>query len=123
MHRERPIISNLINTNTTDTEKFQNEVLRPIIKMQNDLLIAFFIEYLIKRKILFSDLSDEKKKTKIKSIFEKDISLKNQVIGIVLGNFSIDEFLSYSKNLSEFNKRIIQIIVQRLQSKTILIKI
>ena len=123
MHRERPVISNLINTNTTETEKFQNEVLRPIIKMQNDLLIAFFIEYLIKRKILFSDLSDEKKKTKIKSIFEKDISLKNQVIGIVLGNFSIDEFLSYSKNPSEFNKRIIQIIVQRLQSKIILIKI
>lgn len=123
MNKKRPILSDLVNANTTVTEKFQNEVLRPIIKMQNDLLIAFFVEYLIKRKIIFSDLSDEKKKTKIKSIFEKDISLKNQVIGIVLGNFSMDEFLSYSKSLSEFNKRIIQIIVQRLQSKTFLIKI
>lgn len=117
MTKERPVITNLVNANTSKTEKFQNEVLRPIIKMQNDLFIAFFIEYLKKRKINFSSLSDEKKSLKIKSVFEKDVSLKNMVLGIVIGNFTEDEYGHYCINTSEFNKRIVQIVVQRLQSK------
>ena len=37
----RPVLKNLINSNTSDLERFQNEVIRPIIKMQNNLLVAF----------------------------------------------------------------------------------
>lgn len=117
MIKERPVLPNLTNSKTTGTEKFQNEVLRPIIKMHNDLLIAFFIDYLNKRKIIFSDLSDAKKKAKIKSILERDLNLKNKIIGIIIGSFSLEEFHSYTKKASEFNKRMIQIISQRLQSK------
>ena len=35
----RPILKNLINSNTSDLERFQNEVLRPIIKMIHNILI------------------------------------------------------------------------------------
>lgn len=123
MYKERPLLSNLVNENTTETEKFQNEVLRPIIKMQNDLLIALLKAYLKKRKVDFNVLSEPNKKSIIKSIFQKNMNLKNLLLGIVLGNFSLDEFLFYEKKASEFNKRIIQIIIQRLQSKTSLIKL
>jgi len=43
--KERPILSDLVNAGTSDVEKFQNEVIRPIIKMQHNLLIAFFKSY------------------------------------------------------------------------------
>ena len=118
MHKERPVISNLVAENISDSEKFQNEVLRPIIKMQNDLLLVFLIEYIKKRKINFADFSEEKKKLKIKSILEKDNNFKNQTLGIVIGDFSVEEYLLYAKKTSEYNKRIIQIITQRLQSKS-----
>ena len=123
MNKERPELVNLVNKNTTDVEKFQNEVLRPIIKMQHHLLIAFFENYLQKRKIDFETLSEEKKKLKIKSIFEKDINFKNLILGIVAGHFSVDEYLSYKQRSSEFNKRILQIIIQRLQNSILEIKI
>ena len=42
----RPVLKNLINSNTSLIEKFQNEVLRPIIKMQNNLLVTFFKNYI-----------------------------------------------------------------------------
>lgn len=115
MHKERPILSNLIQTGTTEVETFQNEVLRPIIKMQHDLLIAFFENYLLKRKIDFTVLTDQKKKTKIKSILGKDIQFKNRIIGSILGHFSVDEYTIYTDKSSEFNRRIIQIIIKRLQ--------
>ena len=115
MNKERPELVNLVNKNTTDVEKFQNEVLRPIIKMQHHLLIALFENYLQKRKIDFNTLSEEKKKLKIKSIFEKDINFKSLILGIIVGHFSMDEYFSYAQNLSEYNKRVTQIIIQRLQ--------
>jgi hypothetical protein len=116
MNNERPELTNLVNTKTTDVEKFQNEVLRPIIKMQNDLLFAFLKNHSQKRKIDFKDLSDEKIMEKIKIIFEKDNSFKNQVLGLIIGHFSEGEFLFYASEKTEFHKRIKQIILQRLQS-------
>ena len=116
MNKERPELGNLVNKNTTEVEKFQNEVLRPIIKMQHHLLILFFENYVEKRKIDFTSLSEEKKKNKIKSIFDKDINFKNLILGLIIGHFTVDECLYYFQNPSEFNKRVLQIIIQRLQN-------
>ena len=115
MNKERPKLPDLINAQTTKAEAFQNSIIRPVIKMQHHLIIAFFKQYLQKRKIDISSLSEEKKKLKIKSIFEKDINFKNLILGIIIGHFSVEEYLSYTQNLTEFNKRVIQIIIQRLQ--------
>ena len=52
----RPVLKNLINSNTSDLERFQNEVLRPIIKMQNNLLVSLFNNYISNRKIEFNKL-------------------------------------------------------------------
>ena len=123
MNKERPVLSNLINANTTEIEAFQNEVLRPIIKMQHDLLIAFFRNYLQKRKIDFNPLSEQKKRTKIKSILEKDIQFKNKIVGSILGHFSVDEYDVYERDSSEFNRRIRQIIIKRLQDSITSIKL
>lgn len=116
MNKERPELGNLVNKNTTEVEKFQNEVLRPIIKMQHHLLISFFENYIKKRKIDFTSLSEEKKKNKIKSVFDKDINFKNLILGLIVGHFSVNEYLYYTQNSSEFNKRVLQIIIQRLQN-------
>ncbi|APZ47880.1 glyoxalase [Polaribacter reichenbachii] len=122
MRKERLILSDLVNANTTETEAFQNSVLRPIIKMQHTLLIAFFKSYLIKRKIDFSVLSEQKKRAKIKSVLEKDLQFKNQILGAILGHFSLDEYEVYQNNSSEFNRRIKQIITKRLQDSIAEIK-
>ena len=116
MNKERPELVNLVNKNTTEVEKFQNEVLRPIIKMQHHLLISFFENYIKKRKIDFTSLSEEKKKNKIKSVYDKDINFKNLILGLIVGHFSVNEYLYYTQNSSEFNKRVLQIIIQRLQN-------
>ena len=43
-----------VTANSTTEESFQNEVLRPILKLQNDLFIASFISYIEKNKVGFS---------------------------------------------------------------------
>ena len=113
-NKVRPVLKNLINSNTSLIEKFQNEVLRPIIKMQNNLLITFFKNYIKNRKIEFNKLGVEFQEKKINSILTKDINFKNILIGSIIGHFDENEIEIYLKSTSELNKRIIQIVKQRL---------
>lgn len=115
MNKERPVLEDLIKDNMSALELFQNKTLRPVIKMQHDLLIASFNTYKAKRKIDFSSLTDQKKRSKTKAVFVKDINYKNLTLGFIIGAFSLEEFAYYSLNASELNKRIIQIVIQRVQ--------
>ena len=114
-NKVRPVLKNLINSNTSDLERFQNEVIRPIIKMQNNLLTVFFKNYLRTRKIEFDRFKSEDQENKVKTILTKDINFKNILTGSIVGHFDENEIKIYLKSASELNKRIIQIVVQRLQ--------
>ncbi|MDG1171171.1 MAG: glyoxalase [Polaribacter sp.] len=115
MNKERPVLENLIKEHMSAIELFQNQTLRPVIKMQHDLLIASFSNYIQKRNIDFLSLTDSKKRSKISAVFGKDIHYKNFILGIVVGHFSTEEYQYYRFNSSELNKRIFQIVVQRVQ--------
>ena len=110
----RPVLKNLINSNTSNIERFQNQVIRPIIKMQNNFLVVFFEDYLKNRKIEFYILKYEDQENKINTILTKDINFKNILLGSIVGHFNENEIKVYLKSTSELNKRIIQIIKQRL---------
>lgn len=116
MTKKRPVLSNLINTSTLEIEHFQNSTVRPIIKMQHDILNSLFFNSLNSKRIDISNLSDSKKKELIRNIITKDNGLKKFFLGVIIGHFSNKELTFYFKFSREINKRIIQIIIQRLQS-------
>ena len=115
----RPVLKNLINSNNSYLERFQNELIRPIIKMQNNLLVAFFNNYIRNRKIEFNKLEAEFQKNKINTILTKDVNFKNILIGSIIGHLNENEIKIYLKSKSELNKRIIQMLKQRLQDNLI----
>ena len=110
----RANIPGILNENLSDTEAFQNKVIRPIIKAQHSLLLLVYKNYLQKRKIELANLHKEKKQKIIKSSLTKDIAFKNQVLGLIIGNFEPHEYICYLQKSSDFNKRILQIIFQRI---------
>jgi hypothetical protein len=116
--KERPVLKNLIQENTTEIEKFQNTVLRPIIKMQHNIIILFFKHCLVNRKIAIQELSEKELLAIISTFFGKDNKFKNQLLGLVVGQFYEEEFQFYLKLYSEMNRRIVQIITQRLSDST-----
>jgi hypothetical protein len=50
-----------ISAQSSADELFQNQTIRPILKLQNDLFIAVFINYAVKQKNVFFSLTPEKK--------------------------------------------------------------
>jgi len=97
-------------------EMFQNQTLRPIIKLQNDLLLAVFRNYASKHKNVFYDLSVEKRMDYIENAIHKDQKFRNSLKGIVIGQFTLKEYTTYIQNSSALNKRMMNIVKERLKS-------
>ena len=113
----RPTIKNINSIeNKSKEEQFQNEVLRPIIKMQHDLLLLFFQQQTLKKKVLFAELSDVKKEALIAEIFKNDSQFKIEVRGLIIGHFTTEEFRVYQEISTDSNKRIMTMIKERLLS-------
>lgn len=110
-----------ISSQSSEEEVFQNSTLRPILKLQNDLIIAVFQSYLNQNKIPFDDFSLDKKMKTIEVAILKDILFQNTLKGIIVGLFTINEFSLYSNNTSGFNKRIRSMLIERLKSQLQLI--
>ena len=111
----RPLIPKArIETGISEEEHFQNKVLRPIIKFQHELLIERFKQQLIKRKIDFSDLAENEKIKKINTIFETDTNFKIELKGIIIALLTKEEYQEYAKNASVLNRRINNIIQERI---------
>lgn len=109
---------NLPNSETTTpTEIFQNQTLRPILKLQNDLYISLFTNYAIRQNSDFNALSSAKKAVMIEQSLQKDNVLKNTFIGMTIGMFTIEEMKVYISDSKVFNKRIITMLIERLKSQ------
>ncbi|MDO7703404.1 MAG: DUF2291 family protein [Flavobacteriaceae bacterium] len=98
-------------------ERFQNNTLRPILKLQNPLFVAVFQNYIENRKGVFYDLSLSKKLIYIENALVKDQKLRNSVKGIVLGQFTVTEYMEYTNYSSALNKRMMQMVVERIKDQ------
>lgn len=106
-----------ISNDSSSEEIFQNKVLRPILKLQNDLFIASFSNYITKYKGDFYNLTIEKRLGVIENAIQKDAKYRNTLKGMVIGLFTKDEYLSYAKNSSNLNKRMMTMLLERLKSQ------
>lgn len=101
----------------SEQEYFQNQTLRPILKLQNDLILALFRHYVEKHKGVFYEISPQRKMDYIESAIHKDMKFRNILKGLVLGQFTLKEYEVYSKDSSAINKRILSMIKERLKSQ------
>ncbi|WP_420573417.1 glyoxalase [Kordia sp.] len=119
--KARPQISpKSISENMSNDERFQNVTLRPVIKLQSPLLIAAFRNYITKRKNVFYDLSLEKRLLYIENAIQKDMKFRNSLKGMIIGQFTLEEYLSYIENSSPLNKRMMNIVIERLKDNILL---
>ena len=120
----RPSLDHIKNTDDPASEAyFQNEVLRPILKFQNDLFVQVLKNYFLKHKNTFYSLSLEKRLIYIENALQKDIKFRNVLKGIIIGQFTLEEYHSYRSKSAALNKRMMQMLIQRYQSQIQLFEI
>lgn len=106
-----------VSAQSSPDELFQNQTIRPILKLQNDLFIAVFINYVNKNKADFYSYTVEKKLQTIENSIQKDIKFRNSLKGIVMALFTIEEYDNYIQNSSSLNKRMMNLLIDRLKSQ------
>ncbi|MCG2611681.1 glyoxalase [Flavobacterium sp. SM15] len=106
-----------ISAQSTSEELFQNRTLRPILVLQNELFIEVFLNYAIKQKNVFFSLPPEKKMAYIENVIQRDIKFRNSLKGIIIGLFTVEEYKDYIKNSSNINKRMMNMLVERLKNQ------
>jgi hypothetical protein len=107
---------NTLNTESCSSpaEEFQNTTLRPILKELNESLIALIFRYDHFVKKWNDSLDSNQKESLIKHLCTMDGVLKNKFIGMVIGNIPVSQLNLYFAHDKELNRRIIQMIAQRL---------
>jgi len=103
--------------NMSVEERFQNETLRPILKLQNPLFLAVFHNYIEKRKGVFYSLGLEKKLNYIENSLNRDQKFGDSIKGMVIGLFTMEEYNAYSLNSSALNKRMMNMVIERLKDQ------
>lgn len=106
----------LDTTASTPAELFQNQTLRQILKFQHELLVAGFRSYIRKRHGVYKALSEKGRQDWIANSLQKDQQLRQLMAGMVIGQFTIGEWEEFAANEAEYLRRLISMMVQRLQS-------
>jgi hypothetical protein len=113
----RPELPNVrVDGAMSSEEHFQNNTLRPVIKLQNDLLVAIFKNYIKKHKNVFQTYTVDKRLDYIDNAIQRDIKFRNSLKGIVIGHFTAEEYSKYIDNSSALNKRMMNLVKERLKS-------
>ncbi len=116
------VLKTSLNSNMSLDERFQNSTLRPVIKLQNYLLVEAFKNYVRKHKGTFYTLTLEKKLQYIENAIQRDIKFRNSLKGMIIGQFTVEEYLQYTDNSSSLNKRMMNMVIDRLKDQVQLLE-
>ena len=113
----RPSIPSIVQKSDISLEeKFQNEVLRPIIKLQNDLVLICFEHYLKRKKVELKKFTDDQITAIIHKLFRSDTQLKSNLRSLIIGLFTLEEYREYLTISAQLNRRINSMIQERVGS-------
>jgi hypothetical protein len=97
-------------------EAFQNDTLRPIIKMQHELILEAWHRYVLEQKGKFYKLNKPDQDQYIIHAYQTNRAFRAFNLGIVCGVLTKVEWESFRKNEKELSKRIYTLIAQRVGS-------
>ena len=114
----RPTL-NLESDSSLAHEKFQNEVLRPILKFQNDLLVSFFQNSKqFQQQIKKIDTSNSAHyEVGLRDFLKRNNHFRNKCLGLILGMMTVEELKMYMVEEAEYKRRILGMLVKRIQDQ------
>lgn len=99
-----------------EIETFQNEVLRPILKYQHDLVIQLTLKESLFQKQISTISAIQQKRDLIKRFFLSQPNFKYFLIGQICGLLTSTEFEYYLSSKKELDKRISNMLADRILS-------
>ena len=90
---------------------FLHATLRPVLKLQNDLLLAVVADFVRDHHIVLR-LTDQQHQ--LTGLLDRNTKLRYTVVGLTTGVFTADEYAFYRPHRSELNRRLLELAQHRV---------
>ena len=101
-----------------DLEAFQTRPLRPLLKLQNPLLLALVADHLGRTTPGFPDFAPADQEERLVKMLRQDARFKRTLYGFVAGLCTEQEFAFFLHHRAEVRRRMLARVTERLRSQT-----
>ena len=98
-------------------ERFQHEVLRPILKLQNDVILQLVDQFVQKYHTDYERRSDTDRRAILRNLLKQDSKLKRLLFGMIAGLFTRGEFAFFLAHEGELRRRMVPLLIQRVDDQ------
>ena len=102
----------------SDVEAFLHRTLRPVLKLQNPLLLQLVARDVARRVPGFSGFAVDDQRDRLATTLRSDSRLKQGVLGMVYGAFTESELAFALDHLAEVRRRTFALLTERVLSQT-----
>jgi hypothetical protein len=97
---------------------FLHRTLRPVLKLQNERLLATVADFLHDHHMPFRAASGTEQQRLLTELLGRNTKLRYTIVGLVAGVFTTEELAFYRAHRSELNRRLLELAVRRAQDQT-----
>ncbi len=101
----------------TDAERFLHTTLLPVLKLQNEALLALTAHHVAGLVPHFAGFAPDDRRERLHAMLRTDSRLKRTLVGAVLGVLTGDELAFALQNQAETRRRIVALLGERLASQ------
>ena len=118
LHQARPQVPTGSFPDDTPAGRFLHQSLRPVLKLQNPLLLACLRQHLHDHRLALGPLDEQARREAIDRQVRQHAPLKHALIGLVTGLLTAGEYAFYLAHRSEINRRLVALLTQRFHTQT-----
>lgn len=111
--RIRPAVS-AQTEGTRGVEAFLHRTLRPVLKLQNPLILKLVAAQIRRYGIPFAQRPATEQAAEVRKLVKDDGRLKHTLMGLVAGHFTEEEFAFHLAHEAEVRRRLTALLVQRV---------
>ncbi|GAB3316689.1 hypothetical protein ACFQT0_01330 [Hymenobacter humi] len=94
--------------------EFLHASLRPVLKLQNNLLLAVVADFVLDHHMLLAKASPTDQQRQLAELLGRNTKLRYTVIGLITGCFTDEEYAFYRQHRAELNRRLLELAQRRV---------
>ncbi|GAA4013821.1 hypothetical protein GCM10022408_28680 [Hymenobacter fastidiosus] len=114
----RPTIAAALPTVSDATlSDFLHRTLRPVLKLQNQVLLLTVADFVREHHIAFAGTNSVEQQRLVAGLLGRNVKLRYTIVGLITGLFTGPETIFYRRQRSAVNRRLLELATQRVQDQ------
>ena len=102
---------------STTVADFLHTVLRPVLKLQNPVLLALVADFVRDHQVPLARVAPTDQQRLLAELLARNTKVRYTIIGLVTGSFTTTELEFYRQHRPELNRRLLELASRRVQDQ------